>query len=76
MAPTYNTRKKPAASAGPNFPELTPVATTDAAQRSSYEEIQEDELIALASIYGEDFQRLDTKAGAWKVRAISQFPKI
>ncbi len=35
--------------------------------KSQYEEIQEDELIALASIYGEDFKQLETKHGAWKV---------
>ncbi len=35
--------------------------------KSQYEEIQEDELIALASIYGDDFKRIETKQGAWKV---------
>jgi translation initiation factor 2-alpha kinase 4 len=73
MAPTYpwnNARKKPTASTEPNFPVLTPVITKETAQKSPYEEIQEDELIALASIYSEDFQRLDTKIGAWKVNAL------
>jgi eukaryotic translation initiation factor 2-alpha kinase 4 len=74
MAPTYpwnNARKKPSASTEPNFPVLTSVATKETGQKSPYEEKQEDELIALASIYGEDFQRLDTKTGAWKVNAVS-----
>lgn len=35
--------------------------------KSQYEEIQEDELIALASIYGEDFKKIDLGQGAWKV---------
>lgn len=35
--------------------------------KSQYEESQEDELIALAAIYGDDFQLLEAKQGAWKV---------
>lgn len=35
--------------------------------KSQYEEIQEDELIALASIYGDDFKKVDLGLGAWKV---------
>ncbi|KAE8446644.1 hypothetical protein EG329_011837 [Mollisiaceae sp. DMI_Dod_QoI] len=34
--------------------------------KSQYEEIQEDELIALASIYGDDFKRIESGHGAWK----------
>ena len=37
-------------------------------QKSMYEEIQEDELVALSSIYGEDFETLDNGGGAWKAR--------
>ncbi|EDN91219.1 hypothetical protein SS1G_00622 [Sclerotinia sclerotiorum 1980 UF-70] len=33
---------------------------------SPYQEIQDDELIALASIYGEDFRRIETHQSAWK----------
>lgn len=36
-------------------------------RKSQYEETQEDELIALAAIYGEDFQLLEAIQGAWKV---------
>ncbi|CAL3965791.1 unnamed protein product [Diplocarpon coronariae] len=34
--------------------------------KSQYEEIQEDELIALEAIYGEDFRRIESNHGAWK----------
>ncbi|PQE16693.1 putative cpc-3 protein [Rutstroemia sp. NJR-2017a BBW] len=45
-----------------------PVLHTDVneAPKSPYEETQEDELIALASIYGEDFRRIATHHSAWK----------
>ncbi|RKF64023.1 eIF-2-alpha kinase GCN2 [Erysiphe neolycopersici] len=33
--------------------------------KSPYEEIQEDELIALAAIYGDDFKRIASSCGAW-----------
>jgi translation initiation factor 2-alpha kinase 4 len=36
-------------------------------QKSQYEEIQEDELLALSAIYGEDFQRIEKHHTAWKV---------
>lgn len=36
-------------------------------QKSQYEEIQEDELIALSSIYGEDFRQIEKSHVAWKV---------
>jgi translation initiation factor 2-alpha kinase 4 len=49
-----------------------PVLHTDVneAPKSPYEETQEDELIALASIYGEDFRRIATHHSAWKVRSM------
>lgn len=50
-----------------SYPEIQSGATRNT-QKTQYEEIQEDELIALASIYGEDFQNIQTKSGAWKVR--------
>jgi translation initiation factor 2-alpha kinase 4 len=54
------------------FPDLKPHIAINAAlkspgPKSQYEEIQEDELIALASIYGEDFRRIESNHGAWKV---------
>ncbi|KAH8821648.1 anticodon binding domain of tRNAs-domain-containing protein [Xylogone sp. PMI_703] len=48
------------------FPSLKPKNSSDTQQKSQYEEIQEDELFALASIYGEDFTRIETNQGAWK----------
>lgn len=74
MAPAKtwnNVKKKPTVSSESSFPGLAPAAS--AALRSQYDEIQDDELIALSSIYGEDFQRLETKSGAWKVRHSKAF---
>lgn len=68
MAPTHpwnNAKKKPITSSESSFPGLKPAASTEV--KSQYEEKQDDELIALESIYAEDFRRLETKAGAWKV---------
>lgn len=64
--PWNNAKKKPVTTSESSFPGLKPVASTEA--KSQYEDIQDDELIALESIYGEDFRRLETKGGAWKVR--------
>ncbi|KAM3081496.1 eukaryotic translation initiation factor 2-alpha kinase [Clarireedia jacksonii] len=56
--------KKPVRKTSDAFPVLhTEVNET---HKSPYEEIQEDELIALASIYGEDFRRIATHHSAWK----------
>jgi eukaryotic translation initiation factor 2-alpha kinase 4 len=74
MAPAnpWNTaKKKPMASSESSFPGLKPAVSAES--KSQYEEIQDDELIALASIYGEDFRRLETKGGAWKVRLSEPF---
>jgi hypothetical protein len=64
--PWNNAKKKPTEPSEPSFPGLLPAVSTDV--KLQYEEIQEDELMVLESIYGEDFQRADTKGGAWKVR--------
>ena len=61
--PWTNTKSKP--SSETSFPGLTPGASNEA--KTLYEEIQDDELLALASIYGEDFRRIEAKSGAWKV---------
>lgn len=37
---------------------------------SLYEEIQGDELIALAAIYGDDFKRISSSRGAWNSLAL------
>ena len=49
------------------FPELKPNKPKDPAPKSQYEEIQNDELIALSSIYGDDFHQIEANHGAWKV---------
>jgi len=46
------------------FPQLKPQAVK--VPKSQYEEIQEDELIVLASMYGDEFQDTTAKDGAWK----------
>ena len=73
MAPTnprINTKLK--SSSETSFPGLTSGLSNEA--KTSYEEIQDDELLALASIYGEDFQRIEAKSGAWKVRTSFNLP--
>jgi translation initiation factor 2-alpha kinase 4 len=63
-------RVPPARGSETSFPGLNPAAAGKLAPKSEYEEIQEDELLVLASMYGEDFKRLDTtNSGAWKVRS-------
>jgi translation initiation factor 2-alpha kinase 4 len=63
-SPWTNKKKKPAEEN--SFPGLAPTGLNN--PKSQYEEIQEDELLALAAIYGEDFQTIETKGGAWKVK--------
>lgn len=47
-----------------SFPGLKSPTNTRA--KSQYEEIQDDELIALSSIYGDDFEEIRSNGGAWK----------
>jgi len=69
MPPTSPWGKKPEQTntSSSGFPGLKPSKSNDPAPKSQYEEIQEDELIALASIYGDDFHTIEAKSGAWKV---------
>lgn len=74
MPPTNPWGKKPPQRNTPSsgFPELKPSQLNDVAPKvplpkSQYEEIQQDELIALEAIYGEDFRRIESNHGAWKV---------
>lgn len=74
MPPTNPWGKKPPQRITPSsgFPNLKPSISNDVAPqvrlpKSQYEEIQEDELIALEAIYGEDFREIDTNHGAWNV---------
>jgi translation initiation factor 2-alpha kinase 4 len=78
MPPTNPWGKKPQQrnATSSEFPNLTLSKSNDAmpkspGRKSQYEEIQEDELIALASIYGEDFRKIESNLGAWKVRRSS-----
>jgi translation initiation factor 2-alpha kinase 4 len=66
---------KPTSSGFPDLKPGKPVPSTPVspAPQSQYEEIQNDELFALASIYGEDFQRIESNTGAWKVCDIYSF---
>ncbi|PBP24200.1 protein kinase [Diplocarpon rosae] len=53
------------------LPDEKPGETNDLAPKiqslkSQYEEIQEDELIALEAIYGEDFKTIESNHSAWK----------
>ncbi|KAJ8068821.1 hypothetical protein OCU04_002513 [Sclerotinia nivalis] len=48
------------------FPALKHNDVGNGSPKSPYQEIQDDELIALASIYGEDFRRIETHQSAWK----------
>ena len=66
--PWNNAKKKPIAPSESSFPGLKSATSTEV--KSRYEEVQDDELIALESIYGEDFRRSETKGGAWKVRLL------
>ena len=69
MAPTNPWGKKNISTSG--FPGLKPTLSSNVPPpKSQYEEIQDNELIALSSIYGDDFKRIETKQGAWKVRAV------
>jgi translation initiation factor 2-alpha kinase 4 len=49
------------------LPRVQPQKNPTAPLTTQYQEIQEDELIALASIYGDDFLKIETNQGAWKV---------
>lgn len=49
-----------------SFPGLKPKGP-EAAPKLEYEELQQNELIALEAIYGEDFMRHAETPGAWKV---------
>jgi len=49
------------------FPGLKPSTPISPAPNLKYEEIQDDELVALAAIYGEDFHQVEKNQVAWKV---------
>ncbi|KAL3425369.1 hypothetical protein PVAG01_02160 [Phlyctema vagabunda] len=68
MPPTNPWGKKPQHEQvfPPGFSDPKPKKTNDAIPRSKYEEIQEDEVFALASIYGEDYKEIHLNHGAWK----------
>jgi hypothetical protein len=67
MAPTNPWGKQNTSASG--FPGLKARQSNQPPPKSHYEELQEDELIALASIYGDDFRQIENKQGAWNVRS-------
>jgi translation initiation factor 2-alpha kinase 4 len=50
-----------------SFPGLQP-KSPDATSKIEYEELQQNELLALEAIYGDDFVKHDSGLSAWKVR--------
>ncbi|RDW70020.1 putative cpc-3 protein [Coleophoma crateriformis] len=48
------------------FPKLKSGNPNNDVPKSQYEEIQEDELVALEAIYAEDFKQIQKSHGAWK----------
>lgn len=50
----------------PSFPGLKPAAP-DAAGRIAYDELQQNEVLALEAIYGDDFVKHSGAHSAWKV---------
>ncbi|KAH8683018.1 anticodon binding domain of tRNAs-domain-containing protein [Tricladium varicosporioides] len=68
MPPSSPWGKKSQQNAIPSavFPGFKARGQTESVPKSQYEEIQEDELIALASIYGDDFRHTETAHSAWK----------
>lgn len=70
MPPTTPWGKKPPPQTIPPSPALPRASSDkkgDPPQRTQYEEIQEEELFALAAIYGDDFRKIESHQGAWKV---------
>jgi len=71
MPPTSPWGKKPQPNtSSTGFPGIKAAKSKKDIPKSQYEEIQEEELIALASIYGEDFQRVEKNQAAWKVSGL------
>jgi len=66
-SPVGKPKQKKQVNSTSGFPDLKPKKPDDGPSKSIYEEIQEDELIALAAIYGDDFYRIETSPLAWKV---------
>lgn len=54
-----------------SFPGLKPLASPEATTKVEHAELQENELLALEAIYGEDFANLTAEQGAWKVSSPS-----
>ncbi|KFZ24563.1 hypothetical protein V502_00948 [Pseudogymnoascus sp. VKM F-4520 (FW-2644)] len=70
MAPTYpwggSKPKQTTKLNNTSFPSLKDTEANKPAPESEYNQVQEDELLVLGAIYGDDFEREDTKPGAWK----------
>lgn len=49
------------------FPGLKPAASPEVTTKIEYDELQQNELVALEAIYGEDFVMHEAAHSAWKV---------
>ena len=50
-----------------SFPDLQPAASPEVTNKIEYEELQQNELLALEAIYGDDFVMNPGTQSAWKV---------
>jgi translation initiation factor 2-alpha kinase 4 len=50
-----------------SFPDLLPAASPEVLHKIEYEELQQNELLALEAIYGDDFVMHPGTQSAWKV---------
>ncbi|CAG8962148.1 hypothetical protein HYFRA_00005194 [Hymenoscyphus fraxineus] len=68
MPPSSPWGKKPPQNIAPSpaLPRVQPDGKGKPPPRTQYDEIQDEELFALAAIYGDDFRRIETNHGAWK----------
>jgi translation initiation factor 2-alpha kinase 4 len=52
-----------------SFPGLQPAASPEVTNKIEYEELQQNELLALEAIYGDDFVMHSGTQSAWKVES-------
>ena len=64
--PSKKAAQSPKKNENPSFPGLKPGDKTAPAQ-TKYEELQENEVMVLQAIYGEDFVQHEAAHSAWKV---------
>lgn len=59
-----------------SFPGLQPTASPEVNNKIEYEELQQNELLALEAIYGDDFVMHSETQSAWKVEFYDVPPRI